>query len=270
MPIANINSVKLNYEVSGQGKDIVLLHGYVGDIEDWRNQIALLSPEYRVSILDQRGRGKSEAPENEDAYSIGIFVEDVYQWMKLVKIEECCLTGHSLGGMVSLAFTLAHPEMVRALVLADTSSEKTTVPPEMTRFRETVNKIALTEGMGAAFDYDLANNPASKGRYQKHPQTLARMRAKTQTTPAYGYVNIWKALRNRESVTGRLSEISVPTLIIYAEDDLPFAISGAKVMHQEIASSELVMIKNSGHGSMYEKPEEFNEILTKFLNRIKW
>jgi len=110
----------------------------------------------------------------------------------------------------------------------------------------------------------------SKGRYQKHPQTLARMRAKTQTTPAYGYVNIWKALRNRESVTGRLSEISVPTLIIYAEDDLPFAISGAKVMHQEIASSELVMIKNSGHGSMYEKPEEFNEILTKFLNRIKW
>ena len=61
MPIANINSVKLNYEVSGQGKDIVLLHGYVGDIQDWKNQIALLSPKYRVSVLDQRGRGKSEA-----------------------------------------------------------------------------------------------------------------------------------------------------------------------------------------------------------------
>lgn len=270
MPIANINSVKLNYEVSGQGKDIVLLHGYVGDIQDWKNQIALLSPKYRVSVLDQRGRGKSEAPQNEDAYSIDIFVEDVYQWMKLLNIERCCLTGHSLGGMVSLAFTLAHPEMVRALVLADTSSEKTTVPPEMTKFRETVNKIALTEGTGAAFDYNLANNPASKGRYQKHPETLARMRAKTRTTPAYGYVNIWKALSSRESVTGRLGEISVPTLIIYAEDDLPLAISGAEVMHQGIAGSEVVMIKNCGHGSMYEKPGEFNEILTKFLNRIKW
>lgn len=270
MPIANVNSVKLNYEVSGQGKDIVLLHGYVGDIEDWRNQIALLSPKYRVSVLDQRGRGKSEAPENVNAYGIDIFIDDVYQWMKLVKVEECCLTGHSLGGMVSLAFTLVHPEIIRALVLADTTSEKTTSMPEMARLRETVNKIALTQGTGAAFNYDLANNPATKDRYQKHPETLARIRAKTQTTPAYGYVNIWKALHKRKSVTERLSEISVPTLIIYAEDDLPFAIDGAKVMHQNIAGSELIMIKNSGHGPMYEKLEEFNEILTKFLNRIKW
>jgi len=247
-----------------------MLHGYVGDIKDWRNQIDLLSTKYRVSVLDQRGRGHSEAPEDESAYSLDIFLDDVYQWMRLLDIEECCLMGHSLGGIVSLALTLKYPEMVKALVLANTISEKMTLTPVMIRLKEIVNGIAITQGTGAAFDYDLINNPATKERYNKHPETLARMREKTYNTPVYGYINAWKALCRREPLTDRLNELSVPTLIIYAEDDLPHVITGSKLMHQKISGSKLVMVNNSGHGSMYEKPQEFKEILNEFLVSINW
>ena len=58
MPIANINGVNLNYEIVGQGNAIVFLHGYTGSIQDWANQIPVLSPKYKVVALDQRGHGK--------------------------------------------------------------------------------------------------------------------------------------------------------------------------------------------------------------------
>jgi pimeloyl-ACP methyl ester carboxylesterase len=55
MPVANINGVDLNYEVNGQGQAVVFLHGMTGSTRDWANQIAVLSPEYRVIALDMRG-----------------------------------------------------------------------------------------------------------------------------------------------------------------------------------------------------------------------
>jgi len=270
MPKANINGVKLNYEVIGQGKDVVFLHGYVGDLEDWNNQISVLSADYRVYALDQRGRGKSEAPKDESAYSIDNLVEDVYQWLKMMDIDKCCLVGHSMGGRVAMTFTLTHPEMVGALVLADTSSGTSESNEENSIHKEELLNIALTKGMTTAFDYEVANNPVSKKRYQKHPETLDRMRAEYGKTSPYAYVNIRNLREKRQPITERLHEIKVPTLVIYADADLPTAIKGAPLMHEKITDSELVMIENSSHGSMYERPEEFNRILLSFLKRIRW
>jgi proline-specific peptidase len=270
VPQVNINGVKLNYEVKGQGKDIVLLHGYVGDLEDWSNQIAILSTDYRVSALDQRGRGKSEASKDENAYSTDNLVEDVYQWLKTLGIDKCCLIGHSMGGQVAMTLTLTHPEMVGALVLADTSSGTSASNEEDPQHKEELINIALTKGMTSAFDYEVANNPVSKKRYQKHPETMDRMRAEYGKTSPYAYVNIRNLRGKQQPITERLHEIKAPTLIIYADDDLPTVIKGTPLMHENIADSELVLIENSSHGSMYEKPEKFNRILLSFLNRISW
>ena len=65
MPTANVNGVNLNYEVAGEGKAIVFLHGYTGSSQDWTNQVPILAPNYRVITLDQRGHGKSAAPARE-------------------------------------------------------------------------------------------------------------------------------------------------------------------------------------------------------------
>ena len=270
MPIASINGIKLYYEASGEGKPVVMLHGYVGDIEDWRNQIDLFSSSYRVYALDQRGRGKSDAPKDEELYSFELFVEDVYRWLKLMKVEKCCLIGHSMGGMVAMRFTLAHPEMVEALVLADTTSDIRPTTPDGVKYQQKLYDIAVSQGTVAAFDYDLETNLATKKRYQLHPETLTRMREKTRTTPVWGYVNARKSSGKRTSITDQLGKIKVPTLIIYAEHDLPYMIAAAPEMHQEISDSDLIMIENSGHGPMYERPDEFNEALLGFFKRINW
>ncbi len=264
-----VNGVKLYYEVSGKGKDIVMLHGRVGDIEDFRNQITYFSPNYRIYALDQRGRGKSEAPKQLKDYSMKLFVDDVYQWLKSLKVQKFCLVGHSLGGSVSLEFALAHQDMPSALVLTDTSIGSLAPSPEEAAYWDKVFEVARTKGTCAAFDYDLANRPATKARYDKHPETLDRMRKKTITTPVDGYINVRLASMNRVPVTNRLSEIKVPTLIIYGGDDTSL-ISASKVLKDGIPNSELVMIPNVGHGPIYEDANKYNEAMAKFLKRVGW
>ena len=77
MPVANINGMNLNYEISGRGSAVVFLHGGNGRAQDWANQFPVLSPKYTVIALDIRGHGKSEGPKTEPEYSIPRIAEDV-------------------------------------------------------------------------------------------------------------------------------------------------------------------------------------------------
>ena len=267
MPVVRVNGADLYYEDTGSGKPVVLLHGYVGDIEDWRAQIRYFSQGYRCLALDQRGRGKAEAPKTQEEYTFPLFVDDVYQWVNKLHIDKFVLIGHSLGGMIAQGFVLAHPEMVEALVLTDTSSGPVN-PGNNPEYQKTLNEIAMTLGTVAAFDYDFVNNPATMARYRKHPETFDRMREKTRTTSAEGYVFVREAMRNRPVFTGRLSEISCPALLFCGTDDAGL-IAPMEVMASKL-NTELVRIKDAGHGVMYEKPSEYNRALEEFLKRIRY
>jgi 3-oxoadipate enol-lactonase len=269
MPGITVNEAKLYYEDTGQGKPIVFLHGYVGDIEDWRAQINYFSPKYRCLALDQRGRGKGEAPKTPNGYSFDLFVDDVYKWLRKLKVDKFALAGHSMGGMIAQGFTFAHLEMVEALILTDTSSGSMSLGRDNPQHRERLNEIALTLGTVAAFDYDLVNNPATKARYLKHPETFDRMREKTRTTSPEGYVYVREASQNRPVFTDRLSEIKCPSLLCCGTDDTGL-VEPMKIMASKIKNSELVWIQNAGHGVMYEKPADYNEARSKFLKKIKY
>jgi 3-oxoadipate enol-lactonase len=267
MPEIVVNKANLFYEDTGKGKPVVFLHGYVGDIEDWRAQINHFSPEYRCLALDQRGRGKGIAPKTKEEYSFDLFVDDIFKWVVKLRVEKFVLVGHSLGGMIAQGFVFAHPEMVGALVLTDTSSGLMSVRND-TEHQKRLNEIALTLGTVAAFDYDLVNNSATRARYMKHPETFDRMREKTRTTSPEGYVFVRGAGSGRPVFTDRLPEIKCPVLLFCGTDDTGL-VEPMKVMASKL-KSELVWIKDAGHGVMYEKPSQYNEALEKFLKKIKY
>jgi 3-oxoadipate enol-lactonase len=269
MPRVTVNDVTLHYEDVGVGKPIVILHGYVGDGEDWRPQIDLLSANYRCIAIDQRGRGKAEAPRRSAQYSVNIFTDDICRVMKRLELEKVLLMGHSLGGSIACQLVTSHPEMVSALVLADTRSESGPVSPEAQAYFDKLADLAMKEGTVAAFDWDVANNPATQARYRLHPETMAYMREKTRTTSREGYVYVRDAINAWGGVTEKLGAIAVPTLVVCGEDDAPF-IEDAKELHRRIRGSDLVWITHAGHGSMYERPEDFNDAVSKFLAKINY
>jgi len=269
MPIANINGVDLNYEVSGQGPAVVFLHGYTGSTQDWASQVRVLSPHYQVIVMDHRGHGKSAAPSGEEDYSVDILATDTFGLLNMLGIRKCCLGGHSLGGFTTLQFAVKHQDMLAGLVLVDTSSGQFGRDMDYAQLRQELDHLARTQGMGAAFEYDAANNPMRVERFQKHPEQREIARQKALQTSIDGYIYMSRAISKWEPLTERLPEIKVPTLIFWGDEDLPFE-EPSRIMNEGIADSELVTVGGVGHNPHEEAPDVFNEALLRFLGRIKW
>ena len=120
MPFFDRDGVRIYYEDHGQGPPILLSHGYSATSRMWAGQIEALSPFYRVVVWDMRGHGESDCPEDPAAYSVALTVGDMAALLRQCGIERAVIGGLSLGGYMSLAFHLAHPATVRALMLFDT------------------------------------------------------------------------------------------------------------------------------------------------------
>ncbi len=269
MSVAKINGVNLNCEIAGNGEAIVFLHGYTGSAQDWANQVRALSPRYKVVALDNRGHGKSAAPSKEGEYSVEVFAGDVLALLNMLEIKKCCLAGHSFGGFTALQFALNHQDMLAALVLVDTSSGPFARAPGYAQLRQKLDELARSQGMEAAFEYDAANNPQRIDRFKRHPELKEVTRQKVLRTSVDGYIYTSRAIEKRVPVTSQLSEIKVPALIFWGDEDLPFA-EAVQVLKKGIADSELVTVRSVGHNPHEEAPDVFNQALLAFLKRVKW
>lgn len=102
MPFANNHGIKIHYEVEGQGPPLVLVHGYTRSLEDWRNFgfVPELKNDYQLILIDVRGHGQSDKPDNLNAYSLKTMAEDVTTIMDELNIERAPYLGYSMGGII--------------------------------------------------------------------------------------------------------------------------------------------------------------------------
>jgi pimeloyl-ACP methyl ester carboxylesterase len=268
MPMVRIGDIDLYHEVRGEGFPIVFAHGYTGSHADWVSQIAALCGRFRLIAIDHRGHGRSQGPASASEYSVAIMAEDIYRLLGHLGIESCCLVGHSMGGFMALQLALNHPAIVSALVLVDTSSGEFERIPGYEELRANLDELARTQGMEAAFEYNAEHNAWVRERFEKHPELRELSRQKMLQTSVDGYVYCAQAIANWPPVTGRLSEICVPTLIFLGEEDTPF-LRPSQIMKEGIAGASLVVISGSGHSPHEEVPEAFNRALIEFLDEVR-
>ncbi|MFH1775934.1 MAG: alpha/beta hydrolase [Chloroflexota bacterium] len=264
MPKALINGVNLYYEISGgAGPSVVLCHGYMGSHQDWRFQLPVLAKQYRAVTLDLRGHGSSDAPPSPRAYSIPIFAGDIYVLLQYLGINKCHLVGHSIGGFISLKFALDYPHLVSSLVIVDTASGPVDIPG-YAELKVKVGQIARREGMGAAFEYNARHSPLLQRHLEKYPESLNAARRRMLQTSVDGYVYTGQAMSQRQYLSSRLGEITIPALIVIGEEDTPF-LKPAEAMARAIAHARLEVIPQASHYPQEEEPERFNELMLDFL-----
>ena len=116
----NRAGVKIHYEVHGTGPVILLSHGYSATTRMWAGQVEVLSRDYKLVLWDMRGHGQSDYPADQGAYTQDATVEDMAAILDAVGAERAIVGGLSLGGYMSLAFYVKHPERVKALLIIDT------------------------------------------------------------------------------------------------------------------------------------------------------
>ena len=110
--------MRLHRETHGSGPALLLTHGFGESARMWDANVPALAARHRVITWDIRGHGETEAPDDPAQYSHDLALEDMER--VLSDTETAVLCGMSLGGYLSLAFRLRHPERVRALILVDT------------------------------------------------------------------------------------------------------------------------------------------------------
>jgi pimeloyl-ACP methyl ester carboxylesterase len=239
MSFATVDGIELYYERHGDGGEpLVLVHGYTGDVTDWRHQIAEFSRTHRVLMHDNRGHGRSFAPADDDAYSIGRMAEDALGVAGQVGFERFHLLGHSMGGAIAQEMALLAPERLLSLTLEDTS-------------------------------YCFSNQQLGAPRKppQLSPVRLEEIMARLSRMTPEVLRACWRALARWDGIEQRAGAIRTPTLILYGEYDTAGLVEGSRRLAELIRDSELCEIAGAVHSPQEERPEAFNAALRAFLER---
>jgi 3-oxoadipate enol-lactonase len=258
---AKINGITINYELSGRksAPAAAFSHSLGASASMWEPQLAAFEKDFHVLRWDTRGHGESGAPPG--PYSFEHLAEDFIGLLDTLGIDRVHFIGLSMGGMIGQALGLCHPDRLLKLCLCDTAAA---TGPEGKKSWEERIAVIRREGLQPLLEATMARwfTPAFLAQ---NPPILQKIRKQFLATPPEGFIGCVGAIREL-SYLNRLSEITVPALVVVGEDDPGTPVSAARAIHERIAGSQLSIIPGARHLPNVEKPEEFNAAVIRFLS----
>jgi len=254
---AEINGTRMYYEIAGEGDCLCLIHGNTMDTRVWDAQFDFFSKHFRVLRYDLRGCGKSEEPREKYAFD-----KDLKALLDYLEIEKVAVCGISVGGGIAMQFTLNYPENVYVLI---------PVAPFVTGYPWPGNAPLLMK-LGAhvrSGEADAAREVWNAMPWFDHVKMLPDVYAKLSQIVSEnsgwfferGHVVDW----GDRPMTARLGEISVPTLILVGEHDSADNHEVVRILAESIENCQRLIVPDSGHMTMMENPDFFNEHVLAFL-----
>ena len=265
MRVDTFISPRLNIDLQGgeRGVPVVLSHALGLDMEMWDGLAEHLAASgHRVLRYDHRGHGQSATPPG--PYTMDDLVADAARVVREWRVGPVVWIGLSMGGMVGQGLAIKHPEWVRGLVLANTTSQY----PQAAKdgWAQRIRTVE-TSGMEAIADMVTERYLHEEFRSEHQAQTNA-LRKKIQRADGQGYASSCHAVAHVDWLS-QLKTIQVPTLIIAGALDVGATPSMAESIHKEIPRSRLVILEAASHLSVVEQPEKFAALVDEFLQRLE-
>jgi pimeloyl-ACP methyl ester carboxylesterase len=252
---ATVDGLKINSTSAGSGRTtLVFVHGWTCDLTSWAAQVPALAKKYRVLTLDLPGHGQSESP-NDGKFSMDLFARAVEAVRAEAGTDKIVLVGHSMGAPVIRQYARLYPQHVAALVAVDGPLDMSQFPsdfkppsfagPEGLKVRE-----GMIRGMFT---------PQTPPDVQK--RVLSMMLKAPEATAAGAMMSITDPSLRKKDVT------PMPALAVWAgtNQQMPNLDEARKALPK----FEQTKVEGTGHFLMMEKPEEFNRLLTEFVDRQK-
>jgi pimeloyl-ACP methyl ester carboxylesterase len=259
MEKAAIGEYSIAYKKQGQGPPLILMHGGFSDSRVWRKQIDAFSSEYTVVAWDAPGCGQSsDPPKNLELYD---YADCLYGLIEKLNLEHPHLLGLSFGGGLALEFYRRYPKVPRTLVLASAYAGwgGSLSPEEIERrLRRIQSEIELPPEQWV---YGYLPTFFTKSVPQEVIDETVKIMLDTRKTGIMTMLNAFA----KADLTNVLSEINIPTLLLYGEEDNRSPLSVARNLHANIPGSKLVVLPGVGHDTNLEAPEMFNYEVQKFL-----
>lgn len=264
MPEIWANGVRLHYEETGVGRPerVVFSHGYLMSSHQFHYQMTALRSHYHCLAYDHRGHGQSEVPAM--GYEMENLYADAVAFLEEKKCTPCHFVGLSTGGFIGLRLAIRRPELLKSLILLDTSAEPEAAEglkqyrlmAQAVRFlgwRPVISQV-MPKLFGAKFLQD-------KGRKAEVAEWRRRVMA-VNRQGAFGFgMGIW----GRESVLAQLGQIQTPTLMIVDEVDVATPLAYAERIVAGIPGARLAVIPEAGHSSPIEEPGRVTAVIQEFL-----
>ena len=268
--VTTCDGYALQAEAHGRGTPLILSCGLCTTLEHWRGQIEpFVRAGLRVILWDYRGHGRTDAPDDPDAYSLELVLDDlerVLDWA--APGEPAVLGGLSFGGLASMHMALARPERVRALVLAATGPGFKR-PEAQVRWAATMEKTAsLLErrGMEALLARPMAETVI--GLRPELPAAQAAARALAAQDPR-GVAHFLRRLgAPARPVVDRLEDIGHPALVVVGALDGAF-LHAADLMQARLPRVERSTIADAGHIVNIEQADAFDAAVLAFLEKLE-
>lgn len=266
MMTAGNPDVLIHARIEGDGQPVILIHGMAASLYDWDHLIPeLVAAGYRACALDLLGHGDSYKPDDPLRYDMDTVYALLDSWIDSLDLQAPCrLVGHSLGGYLSLRYTLAHPERVKSLFLIDPFFSPSQLPPS-------VSILNRRPDLGAqalqAVPQWMINNLIGWDLFtRKHfsPQARQRMAADLKRASP----NILRILQRVPDLTPRLAEVRCPSQVIWGERDRTLLPSTFTVLVAALPQASGHPIPNCGHQPHISQPARVNCLIREFFSQF--
>jgi pimeloyl-ACP methyl ester carboxylesterase len=251
MSLLNRDGVHIYYEERGAGPPVLLTPGYSASARMWQGQMEALSDRFRIIAWDMRGHDRSDSPDDPALYSHEATVADMAAILDACGVERAVIGGLSLGGFMSLAFHLAHPQRVIALMLFDTGPgyKKEAPRAEWNRLAGSIADAFDRRGLAAA-------PTGAEARIARHRS-------------ARGLAHAARGILGQKDgrVIESLAAIRVPTLVLAGAGDKQF-LAPTDYMAAKVPGAEKVILDGAGHAANIDQPQAFNAAVRSFLDRV--
>ncbi len=260
---ATVNGAQIAYTVTGSGSQtIFLIHGYPLNGELFAKQRKALGSTYRVITVDLRGFGNSIAPDQQG--SIDLYARDMLALLDQLGIQQAIIGGHSMGGAITVRLYELAPTRFLGMILNDAA----VFPPTTVEQNMWIGYQQQAPVLGAPSLLPLLLPEFLTGHTRStRPGLVAKVSQLVEAASLNGLVGGAHALQTRPDFSQTFGTISVPTLILYGEEDSLTPMEQAKMLHVAIDPSELVIIPGATHGVVREAPAAANAAITDWLSR---
>ena len=245
-----INDIKINYKTTGEGQDVLLLHGWGCSLEIWKTLQGQLEQKYRVTSIDFPGFGKSDEPKT--VWGVEEYTQCTEKLIEALNLKDPVLIGHSFGGRVSILLASRNAN-IKKIILTDSAgvkpqNTKISVSRVFSKMKKLSSKIIgenLTEKLVKPF----ANSLASED-YKNASGMMKEILKKVVD----------------EDLQHVMPNIKAYTLLIWGEKDTATPVSDAQIMAKLIPDSGLVVFPGCTHYSFLENPGYYYTIVDNFLS----
>lgn len=268
MATIEVNGTRLFYVDTGPGstgETIAFSHGLLWGTELFEPQIAALRERYRCIAWDHRGQGQSAADPHRECIGMELVWQDAVALLEALAPGPVHFCGLSMGGFVGMRMAARRPDLVRSLMLLETSSEPEPVE-NIARYRlltTIVRRLGTWPVRSATGKIMLGRSMLTDASRRDELARYVGLMSRRK--------DIWRAVNgviDRAGIHSELSRITAPTLVMVGEEDVATTPVKAERIVAAIAGSRLVRIPRAGHSSTVEEPAAVTAALTAFLSSL--